>query len=201
MEKALIPILQTDRRSVPRALVCASAVVVIEGKPATEHMVYDLSTGGVRLCGLPGAQVGAEVSVWLQLPREGVCARGYLLRVGSSAERHDFAIEFFELSARVEDAIHDAVVEALSPPDRRSLLLVQSERNPDWPGWKWLDPVSPLCAAATTPLEAVQCLEGNHFDFGIVGSGDHGTWDSEWIEMYPEVSWRSIDYAGRLHLL
>ena len=56
-----------------------------------------------------------------------------------------------------------------------------------------------LCTNAT-PLQAVQCLEGNHFDFGIVGSGDPGTQDSEWIEMYPEVSWRSIDHAGRLHL-
>lgn len=193
METALIPIPQ---RSAPRALVCASALVLTEGRPATEHMVRDLSEGGIRLCGLPRAQVGDEVWVRLQLPRDRVFARGTLLRVGSSAERPAFAIEF---SARAEYAIPDAVVEALSHPDRRSLLLVQSERNSTRSGWEWLDPVSPICAAATTPLEAVQCLEGNHFDLGIVGSGGHGTQDSEWIEMYPEVCWRTIDDAGRLH--
>ena len=121
-------------------------------------MVYDLSTGGVRLCGLPRARVGDEVGVRLQLPRDRVYTRGYLLRVGSSAESPDFAIEFFRLSAKAEDAIHDAVIEALSHPEHRSLLLV-GEQNPYGPEWEWLDPVSPICATATTPLEAVQCLE------------------------------------------
>ena len=200
METALIPIPQTDRRSVPRALVCASAVVLTEGKPATEHIVYDLSTGGVRLCGLPRAQVGDEVWVSLQLPRDRVCARGCLLRVGSSAERPEFAIEFIEPSARAESAIHDAVVEALSHPDRCSVLLVQREEERYGPpGVDWLDPISPICATARTSFEAVEYLEEHPFDVGIVGSGGHGTLDSEWIEMYPEVCWRSIDHAGRLH--
>ncbi len=199
METALIPIPQTDCRSVSRALVCASAVVLTDGKPATEHMVYDLSTGGVRLCGLPRAQVGDEVWVSLQLPRDRVCARGCLLRVGSSAERPEFAIEFIEPSARAESAIHDAVVEALSHPDRRSLLLVQSEQNPYWwSGWEWLDPVAPICANAMTPLAAVEYLEEHRFDVGIVGSGGRGTPDWEWFEMYPEVCWRSINHVGRL---
>ncbi len=198
MTTTLIPIPQTDYRRTPRALVCASAVVMTEGKPATEQMVYDLTTGGVRLCGLPHAGIGDEVSVRLQLSREWVGARGHLLRAGSSAERPDFAIEFFRLSPSAEDAIHDAVVEALSHPDRRSLLLVQSERNRDWTGWDWLGPVSPLCATVMTQLDAVQCLEEHPIDVGIVGSGGHGTHDSEWIGMYPGVSWRTIDDTGRL---
>ena len=111
----------------------------------------------------------------------------------------DFAIEFFDLSARVEDAIHDAVLEALSHPDRRSLLLVQSERNPDWTGLEWLDPVLPICATATTALEAVACQEEHRCDVGIVGSRYLGTQDLQFMAMYPEVYWRSIDHAGRLH--
>ena len=198
MTTALIPIPQTEYRRTPRALVCASALVMTEGKPATEQMVYDLSTGGVRLCGLPHARIGDEVRVRLQLPREWVGARGHLLRVGS-AEKPDFAIEFADLSAGAEDAIHDAVVEALAHPNRRSLLLVQGERNPYWIGWNWLDPVSPICATATTPLEAVERLEEHRCDVGIVGSGDRRTQDLEWIEMYPEVYWRALDNAGCLH--
>jgi hypothetical protein len=197
----IIPFPQVDYRNVPRALICARTVVIAEGKPATEHMVYDLSTGGARLCGLPHAQVGDEVTVGLQLPQDLVCARGQLLRVGSSGERPDFAVEFFQLSESAEDAIHDAVVEALSRPGRRSLLLVQSERNPYWSGREWLDPVSPICATATTTLEAVQCLEEHHCDVGIIGSGDHEARGSEWIEIFPEVSWRTLDDHGRLRYL
>ena len=199
MATALIPIPQTDRRSVPRALVCASAVVVSKGK-ATEHMTYDLSVGGVRLCGLPRAQVGDKVLVRLQLPRARICARGYIVRVGSPAENLDFAIQFVDLASRDEDAIQSAVVEALSHPDRCSVLLVQREEERYGPpGVDWLDPISPICATARTSFEAVEYLEEHPFDVGIVGSGGHGTLDSEWIEMYPEVCWRSIDHAGRLH--
>ena len=202
MATTLNPIPQTNHRRAPReprALVCASALVMTEGKPATEHIVYDLSVRGVRLCGLPRAQVGDEVRVRLQLPRAWVGARGHLLRVGSIAGKPDFAIELFDLSADAEDAIRNTVVEALSHPGRRSLLLVQSERNPYWPGWSWLDPVSPICATATTPLEAVECLREHRFDVCLVGSGDRGTQDLEWIEKYPEVYWRTLDDAGCLH--
>ena len=195
MTTTLIPIPQTDYRRTPRALVCASAVVLTEGKPATEQMVYDLTTGGVRLCGLPHAGIGDEVSVRLQLSGEWLGARGQILRTSSSEEQPDLAIEFFDLSARVEDAIQDAVVEALSYPDRRSLLLLQ---NRDWTGRDWLDPVLPICATATTPLEAVECLEAHRCEVGLIGSTNRGTPDLEWIEMYPEVYWRIIDDAGRL---
>ena len=204
METASIPIPRTDCRRAPRALVCASAVVTTEDKPATEHMVYDLSTGGVRLCGLPRAQIGDEVTVRLRLPRGSAPARGHLLRVASMSGRPDFAIEFFDVSADTEDAIHDAVVEALSHPERRSVLLLQDAqqewwRGRHWPGWGWLDPMLPICATAITLLEAVQCLEEHRLDVGIVDSVDHGTRDSELIGLYPEVSWRTIDDGGRLH--
>ena len=42
-------------------------------------------------------------------------------------------------------------------------------------------------------------LEEQRFNLGIFGSGNCGMQDSEWIGMYPEVSWRSIDCAGCLH--
>jgi hypothetical protein len=119
--------------------------------------------------------------------------------VGSSQEQPDYAIEFLDLSARAEDAIHDAVVEALSDPERRSLLLVQSEHDPDPAGLDWLDPVLPMCATASTPVEAVECLEQHRCDVGIIGSRVRGTQHLEWMEMYPEVCWRIIDRTGRLY--
>ena len=200
METAMmIPRPQTDRRSAPRGLVCASTLVMTEENTATEHMVYDLSTGGVRLCGLPRAQVGDEVRVRLQLPWARVRARGRLLRRGWSNGSPDFAIEFFNLSAGAEDAIHDAVVDALSRPNCRSLLLVQ--REGERPAcFDWLEAVSPICATAITSLGAVQCLEEYPIEMGILSpAGGRGVRDFWWSEAHPEVSWRTIDDAGRLH--
>ena len=200
MATALIPIPQADYRRAPCALVCASAYVIAEGRPATEQLAYDLSTSGVRLCGMPRAAIGDEVSVRLQLPREWVGTRGHLVRVASTVEKPNFAIEFCDLSADAEDAIHDAVVDALAHPNRRSLLLLQQEEVPHRPAcFEWLDPVSALCATARTPLQAVVGLEQQRFDIGIFGSGYCGTQNSHWTEMYPEVCWRSIDCEGRLH--
>ena len=192
------PNLHLDRRRDPRALVSAS-VLVRANEKVSEHITYDLSVGGIRLCGLPCAQVGDKVKVRLQLPRTLVRARGRLMRCGSTDGRPDFAIQFVDLEASDEDAIHEAVVEVLSQPERRSLLLMQSEQNPYWwSGWEWLDPVAPICANAMTPLAAVEYLEEHRFDVGIVGSGGRGTPDWEWFEMYPEVCWRSINHVGRL---
>ena len=196
----MIPRPQTDRRRPPRALVCASALLMTEGNTATEHMVYDLSAGGVRLCGLPRAQVGDEVRVRFQFPRAQACAWGRLLRRGWANGSPDFAIEFFNVSADAEDAIHDAVVDALSQLNCRSLLLVQREGG--WPAcFDWLEAVSPICATAITSLGAVQCLEEHPIEMGILSTAGRGVRDFEWSEAHPEISWRTIDDAGRLHPL
>ena len=199
MEPAFIPNLQTDRRRAPRVLIGARAVLTPEGKSATEHMVHDLSTGGVRLCGLPRAQTGDEVTIRLRLHGDSASVCGRLSRAGSTAGRRDFAVEFFDVSARAEDAIQDAVVAALSDPERRSVLLLRDQQSEWWPGRGWLDPVLPICVSAITPLDAVRCLETHRLEVGIVDSVDHGTRDSELIGLYPEVSWRTIDDGGRLH--
>ena len=200
METAFIPNLQADRRHAPRALIGARAVVTPEGKPATEHMVHDLSTGGVRLCGLPRAQIGDEITIRLRLAGGSASVCGRLLRAGSTAGKRDFAVEFFDVSAQAEDAIHDAVVAALSHPERRSVLLLRDEQAEWWPGRGWLDPVLPICVSATTPLEAVQCLETHRLEIGIADSVDQVTRASEWLEMYPEVHWRTVDGRGCLRL-
>ena len=193
------PNLHLDRRREPRALVCARVFVMANGE-ATEHMTYDLSVGGVRLCGLPRAQVGDEVSVLLQLPWARVRAQGRLLRRGSIDGRPDFAIQFVDLEANDEDAIQDAMVDALSHPERRSLLLLQREEGFNSPAcFAWLNPVSAISATAATSLEGVRCLEKHPIDMGILSSAGYAVQDSEWSEEHPEVSWRSIDYAGRLH--
>ena len=194
----MIPLPETDRRSTPRGLVCASALVMTDKHTATEHIVYDLSTGGARLCGLPGAQVGDEVRVRLQLPWARVRARGRLLRQGWSSGSPDFAIKFFDVSADAEDAILDAVVDALAQPNSPSLLLVQ--REGEWPTcFDWLDAVSPICVNAITSLGAVRYLEDHPIEMGILSPARGGVEDYWWSESHPGISWRTIDNAGRLH--
>jgi hypothetical protein len=171
-----------------------------EGKPTTEHMAFDLSTGGIRLCGQPLATVGDELSVLLQLPEAEVRASGRLLRVGSAPGRPDFAIQFAPLEPRDEDAIQDAVVDALAHPDRRSVLLFQNGPDLLWPGWGWLRPLSPICAAAMTPLAAVLCLQEHAIAMVVLGRPGPGPRPSQWSEALPELAWRIIDPVGRLHL-
>ena len=184
-----------------RALVCASAVVMCKGK-TTEHMTYDLSVAGVRLCGLPRGQVGDEVCVQLELPEAQVLTSGRLLRLGSITGELDCAIEFFDLSGSAEGAIHHAVDAALAHPDRRSLLLVQMEVETQRPRcFDWLNPLSPISSTARTSQEALRCLEGDCIEIGILGSPGDGAQDLNWNEVHTKVCWRSIDHAGRLHPL
>ncbi len=143
-------------------------------KKATEQVTYDLSAGGVRLCGLPLARVGDEVRVLLQLPRGRglVRASGRLLRLGETDGQPDFAIQFVHLAPRDEDAIHSAVAKALSEPDRRSILLLEERRS----GCDWLRPVTPIRTAVTTSLEAVEYLRkkaprSGSWALGILGRG------------------------------
>jgi hypothetical protein len=172
-------------------------VVVHEEKPATEHMVYDLSVGGVRLCGLPRARIGDRVTVRLRLPGDVVVAPGRLLRAGTIARIPDLAIEFSDLSSRAEDSIHDAVVDALSRPEHRSILLIQEGRERCWPGWHWLDPISPICDTAATPLEALQHLATQSIRVGIVSASDRMA-ARFWGEIHPEIAWRALEEMGCL---
>ena len=55
------PTLERNLRRSPRVLISATAMISPDGRATTEHMTYDLSTGGVRLCGLPSAQEGDRV--------------------------------------------------------------------------------------------------------------------------------------------
>ena len=190
----------SDMRADPRALIGASALVMTGGK-ATEHVTYDLSAGGVRLCGLPVAQVGEQVRVLLQLPRGRgrVRAEGRLLRLGTTDGCPDFAIQFVHLAARAEDAIHNAVADALSRSNRRSILLLKGRDQPHWSGWDWLGPMMPICTTATTLPGAAECLGREAVEIGILSPEDRRAPTSDWIESYPKISWRSIDSAGRLH--
>lgn len=199
MTTVLVPSPQTGRRRAQRALVCASAVVTSEGRPATEHMVHDLSTRGARLCGLPHARIGDEVKVRFQLPRNSVCARGYILRIGSTAGSPDFAIELLDVSANAEDAIHDAVVEALSDPDRRSVLVFDAQQERYALSRGRFNPILPICATATTVLSAVQCLGDHPIKMGLMSATLEGLSVDHWASAFREIWWRTVDEAGRLH--
>ncbi|MBW2713992.1 MAG: PilZ domain-containing protein, partial [Deltaproteobacteria bacterium] len=182
----------------PRALVCARALVQLEGGPATEHMTYDLSAGGVRLCGLPKAKPGDRLSLLLHLPTLSVQAVGRLLRVTGGEYRPEFALQFEDMNADGEDAIQDAVLDALVNAGRRSLLVLRGKHDLQWQNWEWLKPLSPISSVVATPLEALQHLEKNDISVAIVGRPQGGPRLPDWGQAIPTLAWRAIDRAGRL---
>lgn len=199
MPPRLIPSPDLDRRSQPRAIVCATARIMPGDRCPTEHMIYDLSVEGARLCGIPQAEVGARMKVALCLPRRIVRARGRLLRTGTTEQGPEFAIEFCKLRPRAESAIQDAVLHALSSAAERPVLLLQGDEGNAWDGWKWLDPLSPICLVAANVPDAFEYLDRYRIEFGLV-SDQHGIRPpiARWPWGFPEVSWRTIDRAGCL---
>ena len=192
----------SEDRSAPRGLVHASALVIADGRPTTHHMVYDLSVRGIRLCGLPGAELGNAVEVVLCLPRERATASGRLVRAVSTGDRSDFAVAFDRISASSEDDIHDAVLEALSHDERdRSVLLFRDERHFPPPDWAWLRPILPMCAMATLASLAVEHLETHPIEFGILSAAEKRPCLPHWAEAYPEIRWQSVDERGCLTAL
>ncbi len=203
---------QPDTRRDVRALVCASALVKSAEQPLSHHLSYDLSAGGVRLCGLPNAQIGEPVEVLLHLREGRLRVSGCLQRMDSGAERPHFTIQFREPSARAEAVIAQAVSAAtlFAPPSLSGLpaqkgrtpegvLLFDDEADPRWPGWSWLTPLRSICAEARSPLEAVEHLEARSFRMGLLRRSDVDRPLPDWAEAYPELSWLTIDAAGRLH--
>jgi hypothetical protein len=166
--------------------------------PSSEHVTYDLSIDGVRLCGLPCAEVGDDVAVMMQLGRERVWVAGRLVRTGETNGSPDFAIRFQEVAPKTEDAIQDALVEALTEPRKHpSVVLLGRPEDPPQSAWNWLQPVLPMCTNALAPFDALSRLaEGVHT--GILSSS-LAPQLAQWQKALPKVAWRRIDPAGRLH--
>ena len=180
-------------------MVPATAKISAEGRETTEHVTYDLSKKGVRLCGIPDAEPGDSLSVLLELPYGRVSAPGYVVRTGSTAGKPDFAIDFIGLHAQGEDMIERAVRAALVHPQRRSLLLCRELHEECAAGWGWLGPVLPLCATATSLPAAREYLWNHTVRLGIISSGDSEARATDWMAANPRIPWRAIDEAGCLH--
>ncbi len=119
-----------------------------------------------------------------------------------TAGRLDFGIEFDRLPARSEDVIHNAVWHALLHEEqRRSVLLYREESDEHLAGWGWLGPIFPICALATQPSLAVECLESHPIELGILSTGERRTCLPDWAAAYPEIRWQSVDESGCLHSL
>lgn len=187
-----------DARRDPRALVCARAIVKAEDTSATEHLTYDLSVGGLRLCGVPRAEVGDPMRLLLHLPTTSVAARGRLVRVSRSETHPEFALQFEDMEANAEDAIQDAVLEALAQQRRHSLMLLRSFRDPHWRGWNWLAPLSSICVDAGTPLEVLRRIEEDDISVAVAGEATSRSQLSHWQAAVPQLAWRTMDREGRL---
>jgi len=187
-----------DRRRAPRAPFCAPALVIAEAGVA-EHLTYDLSTGGIRLCGLPRAAVGDPVELLLPLrPAERLHVAGRLVRV-DAGPRAQFAVAFDPLEARAEDAIQETVLQTLEGgPGRRVLLYREPDARAET-GMGWLAPVLSQCSIATSPLEAIGYLEMEPIRVAIFDWFDHAFRSRRMADTFPEIAWRAIDEMGRLH--
>jgi hypothetical protein len=188
---------EPELRRHARGIVCAHAEVEVKGQ-TSEHITHDISLGGIRLCGLPHGDVGGEARLAIHLPGGTVRAAGRLVRIGATGLRGEFAVRFRELDPCAESLIDAAVIDALSQVDPRMILAVQRPINV-YTGWDWLAPVGPICAIATTTLQAVAHLREYPIRIGIVTPGAVDTPEWAWPAIYPHTTWRCIDAYGRLH--
>ncbi len=101
-----------------------------------------------------------------------------------------------------EDAIHDDVLDALLHEEQRpSVLLFREESDEHLAGWGWLGPILPICALATQPSLAVECLKSHPIELGILSTGERMSCLPDWAAAYPEIRWQSVDESGCLHPL
>lgn len=188
-----------DLRTETRAPICAFAWLKSPGRAPSQHLSFDLSPGGIRLCGLPNASLGEEVEILLQLHRQRLRLPGCLQRIGSHDGKPDFALRFVEPTARARSVIEEVVRDVASPKAGPSLLLFDDTGPARWAGWDWLDHLRDRCARAESGLEAVELLESQPFEMGLVRRTRADCALPAWAEAYPELTWATIDAAGRLH--
>ena len=89
------PIGRVELRAIQRAPICVRALVAPRQNEATEHLTFDLSVAGIRLCGHPQVDVGDVAQVWLYFSQNMIArASGQILRLSETDGRPECAIRF-----------------------------------------------------------------------------------------------------------
>lgn len=190
--------LEQDRRQTPRFSVCARVELLLS-RHMSEHIVYDLSLGGMRLCGVPDASVGDRVCALVHLPSAPVVLSGSVLRAHERASPRSFAVQFDEISSEAECAIETAFAETRARQGEPSMLSVETPVCRSY-AQDWLAPLGSACARASSALNVNDCLARYRIEVGVLREACTDIPDWEWNVIYPEQMWRTMDQQGRLHV-
>jgi len=195
---AVVSSIEEDRRLHPRFSLCARAELLLN-RHMSEHVVYDLSLGGMRLCGLPAGLLGDRVCALLYLPEETIVLAGQLVRVSRGSGVPSFAVRFGEVSSEAEAAIGAASLEATRRPDEPSILSIESPAHfthtPDW-----LAPVDSVCVRVQSELEVTECIVRHQIQLSLLRGPSTDIPDWAWHTIYPEQLWRMMDPQGQLRI-
>lgn len=189
---------RVELRAVQRAPICVRALAAPRQREPTEHLTFDLSVAGVRLCGHPRAEIGDEAQVWLYfsqnlIPR----ATGHVLRVCETDARPECVIRFDSVPDDSRQLIQKRADAALSGNASRSVLLFEAAHDAG-EGRRWLNSLRSRCHVVQQIGKLAESLVTYRIETAVVGS-DYHEMLAEWAAAYPHVSWRSIDAQGQLH--
>ena len=151
--------LGSGQRRFPRALLSGTAYLTDAGVPLGVFRIIDLSASGVLLRGATCALPRRPVEVLLQLSDDRQFrAEGVIVRRHRALSGDAFAVRFSDLGADVEDAIQDAVLEALETIQTASVLIVDD--NPVGCGAlrARLGALGHRSTVVQTPLDVVEFL-------------------------------------------
>ncbi len=163
----------SDRRQQPRGAVVATATVVATGRWMGLYACENLSVSGALLAGPQRLCRGDAVRLKLHLPERGpVEVEARVVRTHATPQAQtQYALKFHDVSAEIEDAIQNAVVEALERQmgrgRTRALVVHETEltRRAFVRDLKALD-IEAVCAASAQ--EAADWLEDPDQTFAFV---------------------------------
>ncbi len=187
-----------ELRAVQRAPICVRALAAPRQREPTEHLTFDLSVAGVRLCGHPQAEIGDEVQVWLYFSQNMIArATGQVLRLCETDARPECAIQFDSVPDDSLQFIQKRADAALLGNASRSVLLFEAAHDTG-EGRRWLNSLRSRCHVVQQIGKLAESLAKYRIETAVVG-GDYHEILTEWAAAYPHVSWRSIDAKGQLH--
>ena len=188
---------RVNLRAVHRAPICVRALVSPqpqEGEPS-EHLTFDLSTAGVRLCGYPQVEIGDVVQVWLYFDKNVIAhASGKAVRACEMDGRPECAVRFDSIEDDSRQIIQEKATAVSLGDASPSILLLRTGAVRET---SWLDALRGRCRAVQEIGELAEAVSKYPIETAVVGDDYHEALD-EWSTAYLQIVWRSIDAKGRL---
>jgi hypothetical protein len=196
---------RANRRRSYRAGVHGCAIVHAPGGIALRCEVIDLSLGGVRLVTMvaddPRLSTGTEVAIELEC-----CGAGWVTQRGVVTRHHraQLVVEFYALSAEVEDLIEDEILGAVEAERAPRVVVVDGAEERRHQVADQLRRLGCCSLEAATPLEAIELIERsrNHVCAVALSESLTQTQADELVEYlhdaHPEVRVARIEHGGEV---